>query len=247
MRIQKYLSERGILSRRAAEKELAAGNILVNGKPAGLGDQIDPENDRLSLRGREIEPEKKERVYLMLHKPVGVVTTLSDEKGRKSVTELTENVGTRVWPVGRLDMYSEGLLLLTNDGELTNGLTHPGHEVKKIYHVAVRGSVSRETLRQLSSPMTMDDGYVIRPVPVTVLFEKEGETVLRMELSEGRNRQIRQMCRQVGLKILRLCRVAVGEVKLGSLPPGKWRFLTRKEVDSLKAVGSVDENTKTEA
>ena len=233
IKLQKYFTDCGVLSRRAAEREIADGRVTVNGAVALLGDRIDPERDEVRYGGKIIKKQTDEVVCIMLNKPAGFVTTLSDERGRRTVAELTADLGLRVYPVGRLDMNSDGLLLLTNDGALANRLTHPRHEIPKIYRVTVRGDVSGETLRALSSPMVID-GYEILPVKVDIL-EKAGErTALRMELYEGRNRQIRKMCEQVGLKILRLSRVAIGELTLGRLPSGKWRRLTAKEIDYLK-------------
>jgi len=224
------------MSRRHAEEEIAAGRILINGRKAELGDKVDPQTDSVTYQGKKVVPPASARkVYLMLNKPVGYVTTLSDEKGRPCVSDLVKDAGVRVWPCGRLDMYSEGLLILTNDGELTNALTHPVHDAPKIYHVRVAGKVEQDTIRLLSSPMTLDDGYVTRPVKTEVVTLKEEYTVLRMELYEGRNRQIRQMCEQAGLKVLRLCRVAIGTLKLGNLAPGRWRHLTASQVQYLKS------------
>jgi len=224
------------MSRRRAEQEIEAGKILVNGQRAELGSKIDPETDSVTYNGKQVKPAAASRkVYLMLNKPVGYVTTLSDEKGRPCVSDLVKDVGVRVWPCGRLDMYSEGLLILTNDGELTNALTHPVHDAPKLYHVRVAGKTDSEMLRRLSQPMTLDDGYVTRPVKTEVVTMKEEYTVLRMELYEGRNRQIRQMCEQTGLKVLRLCRVAIGTLKLGNLAPGRWRHLTASQVQYLKS------------
>ena len=233
IKLQKYFTDCGVLSRRAAEREIADGKVTVNGAVALLGDRIDPLCDEVRYGGKIIKKRTDEVVCIMLNKPTGFVTTLSDEKGRRTVAELTADLGLRVYPVGRLDMNSDGLLLLTNDGALANRLTHPRHEIPKIYRVTVKGEVSGEMLRALSAPMVID-GYEILPVKVDILKKCDGSTVLRMELYEGRNRQIRKMCEQVGLKIIRLTRVAIGELTLGALPSGKWRRLTEKEIDYLK-------------
>ena len=169
----------------------------------------------------------------MLNKPRGYVTTLSDDKSRKCVAELVEDIDTRVYPIGRLDMDSEGLLLFTNDGELANKLMHPRHRIPKIYHVRVKGEITGEQLKKLSSPMIIDD-YEILPVACEIITRKENHTVIRMELYEGRNRQIRKMCEQTELEITRLQRVAIGSIKLGDLAPGKWRHLTKTQVEYLK-------------
>lgn len=233
IKLQKYFTDCGVLSRRAAEKEIAEGRVTVNGTVALLGDRIDPECDVVCYGGKAIKKQTDEMVCIMLNKPAGFVTTLSDEKGRRTVAELTADLGLRVYPVGRLDMNSDGLLLLTNDGALANRLTHPRHEIPKIYRVTVRGEVDSAALRALRSPMVID-GYEILPVKVDIAERGDSCTVLRMELYEGRNRQIRKMCEQVGLRIRRLTRVAIGELTLGGLPSGRWRRLTEKEIDYLK-------------
>ncbi|MBQ7821733.1 MAG: rRNA pseudouridine synthase [Clostridia bacterium] len=232
MRIQKYISECGVMSRRAAEREIELGNIKVNGETAELGQKIDPARDVVTYKGKKIRAVKPHKTYVMLNKPRGYVTTMSDERGRKCVRELLSDVDSRVYPVGRLDMNSEGLLLCTDDGELTNTLTHPSHEIVKTYLVRVRGMVDKNVIKALSSPMEID-GYVIKPVPVTKMSENENSTLLKMELGEGRNRQIRKMCEKCGLAVLSLKRVSEGELLLGDLPSGKWRYLTRAEVKYL--------------
>lgn len=233
IKLQKYFSDCGVMSRRAAEEEIKKGLVRVNGEVAELGQRILPGTDKVEYKGKRVLPLEDERVYILLNKPRGYVTTLSDEKGRKTVTELIGDIGTRVYPVGRLDMDSDGLLLLTNDGALTNRLTHPRHEIPKIYHVTVSGSVSGTTLASLSSPMVID-GYEILPVKTRILAASDTYTTLEMTLYEGRNRQIRKMCEAHKLKITRLCRVALGDIALGSLQTGKWRHLTPEEVDYLK-------------
>lgn len=233
MRLQKYLSEQGVLSRRAAEEEIRRGRITVNGVPAILGMKIDPERDTVLYRGKKIGAPVVRHVYLMLNKPRGYVTTMHDEEGRPCVAELVADVGTRVYPVGRLDYDSEGLLLFTNDGELANRLTHPRYHKSKVYHVKLRGEVPSEKITALSRPMEID-GYLTKPVHISIVTRKEDFTVLAMELFEGRNRQIRKMCESLGLVILSLKRISIGEVKLGNLAPGKWRYLTRSQVESLK-------------
>ena len=234
IRIQKFFTDCGILSRRAAEEEIRAGRVKINGIVAEVGQKIDPDADRVEYRGRVIEPTQKPRfTYVMLNKPRGYLSTVTDDRGRKCVTELVEDAGVRLYPVGRLDMDSEGLLLLTNDGELTNRLTHPKHEIPKIYHVKIQGTVTAEQVKALSRPMDID-GYTILPVKTELISVKDDTSTLRMTLFEGRNRQIRKMCETQSLRILRLCRVAIGDIKLGTLAPGKWRYLTRTQVDYLK-------------
>ena len=229
IRLQKYFTDCGVLSRRAAEAEIASGRVTVNGSVAQLGDRVDPESDIVEYRGKRILPrENKPYLYLMLHKPRGYVSTAKDEKGRKNVTDLTKSAGSRVYPVGRLDMDSEGLLLMTDDGAFANHLTHPRHEIPKIYHVTLSTPPTKEQIDNLSSPMELD-GYRLQPVKVRKLSEDK----LEMTLYEGRNRQIRRMCEAVDLKVTRLCRVAIGELKLEPLPLGKWRHLTQEEVSYL--------------
>jgi len=234
MRLQKYISSIGLMSRRAAEKEIELGRFKVNGINATTGQIISPDKDRVTYKGRLIGSKEFDRkIYIMLNKPRGYVTTLSDEKSRKCVAELVEDVGARVYPIGRLDMDSEGLLLFTNDGELANKLTHPRHRIPKIYHVKVKGEITPEQLKKLNRSMVIDD-YEILPVETTIVTRRDNYSVLRMELYEGRNRQIRKMCEAVELEITKLQRVAIGNLKLGDLTPGAWRHLTKTQVEYLK-------------
>ena len=232
VKLQKYFSDCGVMSRRAAEEEIKKGLVKVNGSVAELGLRIFPKTDIIEYKGKIIKPSCEEKLYILLNKPRGYVTTLSDEKGRKKVTDLISGVGARVYPVGRLDMDSDGLLILTNDGELTNRLTHPRHEIPKIYHVTVEGSVSPQKLAALSSPMEID-GYTILPVKTEIYSERADSTVLQMTLYEGRNRQIRKMCEKCSLRITRLCRVAIGDISLDGIEVGRWRYLTADEVKYL--------------
>ena len=220
------------MSRRAAEEEIKNGNVSVNGHVASLGDKIDPKNDVVTFRNKRINYEKREYTYIMMNKPRGYLSSTSDDRGRKCVTDLLDGVNARVYPVGRLDMVSEGMLLLTDDGELKNRLTHPSHSLPKLYRVKVAGSVNEEQYEKLTSEMVID-GYEIKPVTVTVTETDESGTVLKMTLQEGRNRQIRKMCEQVGLTVKRLSRVSIGNLKLNNLPVGKWRYLNPEEVDYL--------------
>lgn len=219
------------MSRRAAEKEIQEGHFTVNGKLAAIGQKIDPSRDRVQYKGKWVKKENH-LVYIMLNKPKGYVTTLSDEKGRKCVAELIKGVKTRVYPVGRLDMASEGLLILTNDGSLTQKLTHPKHEIPKIYKVKVKGKVSGAILATLNRPMVID-GYQTLPAECVITEEQEGKTILKITLHEGRNRQIRNMCDQVGLRILSLKRIAIGELELGNLPRGRYVYLKDEEIQYL--------------
>ena len=227
-RLQKLLSARGVASRRRAEEYLAAGRITVNGRPAKAGDRADPDRDDIRVDGKSLPP-LAGRTYLMLNKPRGYVTTRSDERGRRTVSDLVAGYGAAVWPVGRLDLDSEGLLLLTDDGDLTHRLLHPSHEVEKEYHVWVEGDVEA-ALPVLRGPMTLE-GVPIHPADV----ERLGEGVLSVTIHEGRNRQVRRMCAAAGLTVRRLRRVREGSLTLGSLPPGRWRRLTEEEVRGLKS------------
>lgn len=230
-RLQKILSGRGLCSRREAEKWIQAGRVTVNGLPAELGAAADPEQDQIMVDGRPLPGEGKP-VYLMLHKPRGYVTTLRDEKGRPDAASLVADCGVRVYPIGRLDMDSEGLLLFTNDGDFANRLMHPSHEIEKCYRVLVSGfEPGKEEL--LSRPIVLD-GYRIRPPKVRLLEARDGKARLEVVIHEGRNRQVRRMCQAAGMQVLRLKRVAEGSVRLGSLPEGAWRYLTEAEVRELK-------------
>lgn len=231
MRLQKYVSDCGLMSRRAAEKEIEMGHFKVNGQVAEIGQKINPAEDAVEYKGKLIEGGIK-KVYVMLYKPRGYVTTMSDEEGRKCIPELLEDLPERVYPCGRLDMDSEGLLILTNDGEVANKLMHPKHHVEKIYHVKIKGEIEPEKLGMLNGPMILD-GYKIKPVKVSIIERKEGATILKFVLSEGRNRQIRKMCEEAGLTVKRLSRVSIGNLKLDGMPVGKWRYLTEQEVDYL--------------
>ncbi len=225
------MSARGVASRRKAEEMIAAGRVCVNGAVARLGDTADPGTDEILVDGQPL-PAETEYVYLMLHKPRGFVTTLSDEKGRKNAAQLVADCGVRVYPVGRLDMDSEGLLLFTNDGGFANALMHPKHEVDKTYDVWVTG-YTEEALERLRQPVTLD-GYTIRKPEVRRVKAQNDKALLKITIHEGRNRQIRRMCDMAGMRVTRLKRIAEGAVKLGDLPLGKWRHLSSTEVELLR-------------
>ena len=232
-RLQKYMADCGLMSRRAAEEEIRKGFVTVNGVSAELGTKVTPGVDQVLYKNRKVLMPRGEHIYIMLNKPAGYVTTASDEQGRPCVTDLVKAVGRRVYPIGRLDMASEGLLLLTDDGALTEKLTHPRHSIPKIYNVKVEGEITEEQYKALLSPMEID-GYPIRPVYTEVLKRKDGKTLLQMTLYEGRNRQIRKMCEQVGLQVRFLKRIAIGNLTLGRLRVGEWRYLTKEQVSYLK-------------
>lgn len=226
-RLQKILSGAGVCSRRKAEEYLTAGRVKVNGITASLGDKADPERDVVEVDGAAVTSPAA-HTYIMLHKPRGVVTTMSDEKGRPTVAELVRGCPARVWPVGRLDMDSEGLLLLTDDGELTHRLTHPSHRVEKEYVVKVRGDAA-QALPLLRAPMVIDGEDM-----ETDRVELTGKNTLTMVIHQGKNRQIRRMCAAAGLEVLRLKRVREGGLRLHDLQAGCWKLLTNEEIFLLK-------------
>lgn len=232
-RLQKILSAAGVCSRRKAEELIQAGRITVNGKTASLGDRADWDRDDVRLDGRALAA-PAERRCLMLNKPRGYVTTLSDERGRPTVAELVADCGVRVYPVGRLDMDSQGLLLLTNDGALAHRLAHPSHGMEKEYRVTVSGRLEG-CAERLSALRKLEDGSPIAPARVAVLLREPGRWVLSVTIRQGLNRQVRRMCAMTGLRVHRLERVREGPLTLGDLPPGCWRPLTAAEVSALSA------------
>ena len=230
-RLQKILSAAGLCSRRQAEEWLKAGRVTVDGRIAALGDKADPERSAVAVDGKPLAP-PPEKVYLMLNKPRGYVTTLSDERGRAAVAELTADCVTRVYPVGRLDCDSDGLLLLTNDGDFAQRMAHPSHRKEKEYHVTVTGRLAG-CERRLAALTALEDGSPIVPSRVTVLRRDGGTWVLSVTICQGLNRQIRRMCALAELRVKRLQRVREGSLTLGDLPLGKWRYLTAEEVKRL--------------
>ncbi len=242
VRLQKMLADCGVASRRKAEELIAAGYVKVNGETAQIGDKVDVKKDKVTVHGRNVVKDVR-NVYLMLHKPRGFITTMSDEMDRKCVAELVSDVSERIYPVGRLDRESEGMLLMTNDGSFANKLTHPSMHVPKTYRVTVRPSVTEEQLTQLAVGVLLD-GKMTAPAEVRVVSQEPGRVVLEIVLYEGRNREIRNMCDAVGLDVARLKRTAVGPVKLGMLQPGKWRYLTNEEVKKLLAASKADKQDR---
>lgn len=231
-RLQKLISSAGLASRRAAEELIKQGRVKVNGETASLGMSADPELDDIRVNGKRLRISGT-RVYIMLNKPHGYVTTLSDEKGRKTVAELVKGAGRRLYPVGRLDLNSEGLLIMTDDGEAANALMHPSHEVGKTYRVTVSGREPEAAVRELEALREVE-GEPIRPAQVSFAGETgEGKYMLDVTIHEGRNRQVRKMCAAAGLEVRRLVRIAEGELSLGGLQTGKWRHLTSEELDWL--------------
>ena len=232
-RLQKILSDRGVTSRRRAEELIRGGLVAVNGQIASLGDSADPDTDEITLAGKPI-PAARGYIYLMLNKPRGYVTTLSDEKGRPTAASLVADCGQRVYPIGRLDRNSEGLLLMTNDGDFANQIMHPRYHVPKCYRVTVRPDINDEQAMRLAEGVELD-GQRTAPAQVTVLLKEPGRVVIQIVITEGRNRQIRRMCEAVGLEVARLKRISIGPVRLGMLPPGKWRMLTQPELSALQS------------
>ncbi len=242
IRLQKFLSEAGICSRRKAEEYIVLGKVKVNGKPANIGDKVDPYRDKVLFCNKKVYI-KDQKTYIMLNKPRGFVTTLSDELGRKNVADLVKDVGTRLFPVGRLDKDSEGLLLMTNDGEFANKLTHPKSHVSKVYRVTVAEKTTEDMLVKLCGGIEID-GRKTLPCEVNVIEVKPDRTVLQFRIFEGRNRQIRKMCEAVGLTVKRLKRTEIAGVKLGMLKLGDWRPLNEKEMRHLTSVSQKGEQNK---
>ncbi|MBR1529046.1 MAG: rRNA pseudouridine synthase [Oscillospiraceae bacterium] len=237
IRIQKYLAEAGYCSRRRAEMLIESGHVRKNGRPVRLGDKASYK-DIITVDGEKVVmPRKKNFRYIMLNKPRGYVTTVSDELDRRCVMDLLEDVEERVYPVGRLDRNSEGLLLLTNDGKFANDIMHPSRHISKTYRVTVRPSVTEEQLAQIAAGIVLD-GKKTLPANVVVLHNEPNRVVLQITIKEGRNRQIRRMCEAVGLEVARLRRTSVGPVRLGMLKPGAWRDLTPDELRAIRnAIG----------
>lgn len=232
IRIQKVLSEQGIASRRKVEEWITQGKIKVNGRPAVLGQKINPNRDIVAIDGERVYFQKSsQKYYIMLHKPCGYVTTMSDELGRKCVAELVEDVPERVYPIGRLDKDSEGMLLFTNDGDFAHRLLHPSHQVDKVYLVTVRGDIRGAAERLMA--ITELDGEPIAPARAQELSRHEGQALLRVTIHQGKNRQIRRMCAGLGLHVEKLQRVEEDGLRLDDLPIGKWRYLTAQEIQRI--------------
>ena len=242
VRLQKYLAECGVASRRKSEELIDQGKVKVNGNIASIGDKINPKRDTVTVSGKKIVKQKS-HTYIMLHKPRGFITTMSDEMDRKCVAQLVKDVPGRVYPVGRLDRDSEGMLLFTNDGEFANAMTHPDRHVPKTYRVTVRPSISEEQITKLTTGVIIED-RMTAPAEVRVVTKEEGRVVLEIILYEGRNRQIRKMCEEVGLEVARLKRTAIGSIKLGMLKQGDYRELTEDEVRKLMIAAGMERKKK---
>ena len=246
IRLQKLIADCGVASRRKAEELIAEGKVHVNGRIAEIGDKVDPAVDKVTVGGKKLVPQNARKVYIMLHKPRGFITTMDDEMGRKCVAELVDNIGERVFPVGRLDRDSEGMLLMTNDGDFANRISHPRSHVSKTYRVTVRQQVTEDMLAKLAEGL-MIDGQMTLPADVNLITKEENRNVLQITLYEGRNRQIRKMCEELGLDVIRLKRIAVGNVKLGMLKPGDWRDLSEDELRSLMASAQISASRQKKA
>ncbi|MBQ6633048.1 MAG: rRNA pseudouridine synthase [Ruminococcus sp.] len=234
VRIQKLIAQSGLCSRRKAEEYIESGRVLINGRKCTLGDKAIPDKDIITVDGVRIGAVRKRRLYyIMMHKPRGYVTTMKDERGRKCVTDLLGSGFEGVYPVGRLDKNSEGLLLFTNDGDFANEIMHPSHHISKTYRVTVRPDINDDQLVKLASGVELD-GRMTAECSVVVLDKQPGRVVLQMTIHEGRNRQIRRMCEAVGLEVARLKRTAVGPVKLGMLKPGEFRELKPDELRAIR-------------
>lgn len=235
IRIQKLLSDAGYCSRRRAEALIAAGQVRCNGHPVHVGDKA-AKTDLITVNGERVNiPKRTAHRYIMLNKPRGYVTTLSDEQGRRCVTDLLTDVPERVYPIGRLDRNSEGLLLFTNDGDFANGIMHPSRQVTKTYRVTVRPPVSEEQLALMSAGVKLDDGFQTAPANIVTQTVEPERVVLLVTIHEGKKREVRRMCDAVGLEVARLRRISIGPLKLGMLKPGQWRDLTTEEVRALRA------------
>ena len=234
-RLQKMLAECGIASRRKAEEMIAAGRVAVNGVRAQIGDKVDVKKDKVTVDGQRVQT-VDEKVYIMVHKPRGYLTSMSDDRGRKCVSELVEELPVRLFPIGRLDKDSEGLLLMTNDGDFANYMMHPSHNVDKTYLTRVEGEDIGLAMEYLREPMELD-GYVVDGAEVGLRSLFPGGAELEITIHEGRNRQVRKMCEAVGLKVLRLKRISEGALELGELKPGAWRYLTPEELERVRPKG----------
>ncbi len=233
IRLQKYFSDSGIMSRRAAEAEIEAGHVKVNGELATLGTKVMPGEDKVVWNGRGITPRNRTTSVVAVNKPRGYVCTAKDEKDRRQVTDLVADLGIRLYPVGRLDMASEGLIFLTDDGDFANLMTHPKHHIPKYYRVSVKGDVSENQLALLGSSIKIDGRDTV-PAEVAILDKKEGATRLEFCLMEGRNRQIRQLCEAAHLEVTRLKRTHIGNISVNGIAPGKYRLLSEKEISVLR-------------
>lgn len=233
IRLQKFLSQVGIASRRKSEELILQGFINVNGNTAKIGDRINPNKDVVFLNGKKIKLLSENKYYIMLYKPRGYITTMSDEKNRKCVAQLIKDIPVKLHPVGRLDKDSEGLLLMTNDGDFTNNIIHPSKHIFKTYRVTVRPGISEDQIIKLCTGIEIDNKETL-PAKVDVISQEPNRCVLEISIQEGRNRQVRKMCESLNLEVARLKRISIGMIKLGMLKPGSWRNLSNSEISSFK-------------
>lgn len=234
-RIQKIIAESGFCSRRKAEQLVQEGRVTVNGHPALVGQKFDPDRDIIAVDGEKLPTRgKRKEIYMIMNKPRGYLTSMSDDRGRRCVTELLPETELRVYPVGRLDLNTEGLLLFTSDGAFANDMMHPSRQVSKTYRVTVRPDVTDEQAAKLAAGVYID-GRITAPAEVRVLTKEPGRVVLEIIIREGRNRQVRKMCESVGLEVARLKRTAVGPLRLGMLKPGEVRELNKEELKAIRA------------
>ncbi len=233
IRLQKFLSQVGIASRRKSEELILQGFINVNGNTAKIGDRINPNKDVVFLNGKKIKLPSENKYYIMLYKPRGYITTMSDEKNRKCVARLIKDIPVKLHPVGRLDKDSEGLLLMTNDGDFTNNIIHPSKHIFKTYRVTVRPGISEDQIIKLCTGIEIDNKETL-PAKVDVISQEPNRCVLEISIQEGRNRQVRKMCESLNLEVARLKRISIGMIKLGMLKPGSWRNLSNSEISSFK-------------
>ncbi|MCD7722477.1 MAG: rRNA pseudouridine synthase [Clostridiales bacterium] len=240
IRLQKYMADCGVASRRASEQLIKDGKVKINGRRAKLGDKINKSRDTVMVEGKRLEGAEKQ-LTIMLNKPRGYVTTVSDELGRKTVMQLVSGIDERIYPVGRLDKDSQGLLIMTNDGALANFLTHPSNGIKKRYSVTIKGSADEAVIQHLRDGVVID-GKKTAKCEVEIISTQKDRQQLDFTLSEGRNREIRKMCETLGLEVMRLKRISVGDLKLGQLPVGKWRRLSDAEIRLLKKSHAANNN-----
>ena len=234
IRLQKFLADCGIASRRKCEEFIEAGRVKVNGKTVELGFKVDPENDKVEFDGNVVSNTKKEFTYILLNKPIGVVTTADDQFDRETVLDLVK-IKTRVVPVGRLDMYTSGALILTDDGDFIYKVTHPKHEINKTYTVTLVGIVTNEDIEKLRKGVVIDGDYTTKPAKARIMKIDEQKNISRVEITihEGKNRQVRKMCEAIGKKVLALHRAKIGNLGVKDLKLGTWRYMTKREVEDI--------------
>ena len=238
-RLQKYLANKGIASRRKAEEYILQGKVKVDGKLVReLGTKINPKKDKIEFEGKEVRNEIK-KVYVLLNKPIDYVTTVKDQFSRNTVVDLVKNAGENLLPVGRLDMYTSGALILTNDGDFIYHVTHPKYEIEKTYTITLRGKITKEEVETLRKGVIIDEGYLTKPAKVRILTINEEKNISRLEITihEGKNRQVRKMCEALGRKVVALHRSKIGNVDVKDLKIGQWRYLKKKEIDEILGTG----------